>query len=30
VAELSASAGSLEEAFFRLTDSVSDYQGRAA
>ena len=30
VAELSASAGSLEEAFFRLTDSVSDYLGRAA
>jgi ABC-2 type transport system ATP-binding protein len=30
VAELSASAGSLEEAFFRLTDSVSEYQGRAA
>jgi len=30
VAELSASAGSLEDAFFRLTDSVSDYQGRAA
>jgi ABC-2 type transport system ATP-binding protein len=30
VAELSASAGSLEEAFFQLTDSVSDYQGRAA
>ena len=30
VAELSASAGSLEEAFFQLTDSVSEYQGRAA
>jgi ABC-2 type transport system ATP-binding protein len=28
VAELSATAGSLEEAFFRLTDAATDYTGR--
>jgi ABC-2 type transport system ATP-binding protein len=30
VAELSSTAGSLEDAFFRLTESVSDYTGRTA
>jgi ABC-2 type transport system ATP-binding protein len=30
VAELSASAGSLEDAFFRLTDSANEYQGSVA
>jgi ABC-2 type transport system ATP-binding protein len=30
VAELSSTAGSLEDAFFRLTASVSDYTGRTA
>jgi ABC-2 type transport system ATP-binding protein len=30
VAELTATADSLEEAFFRLTESASDYQGRPA
>ncbi|HVT67602.1 MAG TPA: ATP-binding cassette domain-containing protein [Trebonia sp.] len=30
VAELSATAGSLEDAFFRLTESASEYTGRTA
>jgi ABC-2 type transport system ATP-binding protein len=28
VAELSARSGSLEEAFFQLTDGATDYSGR--
>lgn len=30
VAELSATASSLEDAFFQLTDSATDYNGRSA
>jgi ABC-2 type transport system ATP-binding protein len=30
VAELSATASSLEDAFFRLTESASEYTGRTA